>query len=228
MVCAVCLSLLSCLANIFTLMTEAICRFESSLECQGISRYNIDIAPSLRKVASNCCISFVERNEDDWNAAVPTLDRCNIIFLLSGETTKILGTFVSALVLVLGAGPCYVSSANSRAHCLFLCTARPSSWDLYLVLHLMFLSYPIAFRDVMTPTFPRQSAHRLRWCDKSIYKNSVAFSPQTNYNDCTTANGKRNLVTTFVHRGVSRDQRGRTPKAVNFSFLDRSRYFSFK
>jgi hypothetical protein len=35
-------------------------------------------------------------------------------------------------------------------------------------------------------------------------------------------------VPTFVDRGVSRGQRGGTPTAVNLSFLDRSRYFSFK
>jgi hypothetical protein len=36
------------------------------------------------------------------------------------------------------------------------------------------------------------------------------------------------LVSTFVDRGVSRDQRGGSPTVVNLSFLDRSRYFSFK
>jgi hypothetical protein len=35
-------------------------------------------------------------------------------------------------------------------------------------------------------------------------------------------------VPTFVDREVSRGQRGGTPAAVNLSFLDRSRYFSFK
>jgi hypothetical protein len=33
---------------------------------------------------------------------------------------------------------------------------------------------------------------------------------------------------TFVGRGVSRGQRGGSPTVVNLSFLDRSRYFSFK
>jgi hypothetical protein len=33
---------------------------------------------------------------------------------------------------------------------------------------------------------------------------------------------------TFVDRGVSRGQRGGSPTVVNLSFLDRSRYFSFK
>jgi hypothetical protein len=35
-------------------------------------------------------------------------------------------------------------------------------------------------------------------------------------------------VPTFVDSGVSRGQRGRSPTVVNLSFLDRSRYFSFK
>jgi hypothetical protein len=56
----------------------------------------------------------------------------------------------------------------------------------------------------------------------------VAFSPQANYTDCATATCWRNLVPTFVDRGVSRGQRDGTPTVVNLSFLDRSRYFSFK
>jgi hypothetical protein len=38
----------------------------------------------------------------------------------------------------------------------------------------------------------------------------------------------RNLVLTFVDRGVWHGQRGGSPTVVNLSFLDRSRYFSFK
>jgi hypothetical protein len=55
----------------------------------------------------------------------------------------------------------------------------------------------------------------------------VAFSPQTNYADWTTAACQRNLVPNFVDL-VSRGQRGRSPTVVNLSFIDRSRYFSFK
>jgi hypothetical protein len=36
------------------------------------------------------------------------------------------------------------------------------------------------------------------------------------------------LVPTFVDRGVSHGQRHASPTVVNLSFLDRSRYFSFK
>jgi hypothetical protein len=53
--------------------------------------------------------------------------------------------------------------------------------------------------------------------------NSVAFSPQANYNDLATATCWRHLVPTFAERGVSRGQRGGSPTIINLSFLDRSR-----
>jgi hypothetical protein len=43
----------------------------------------------------------------------------------------------------------------------------------------------------------------------------VAFSPQANYTDWATATCRRNLVPTFVNRGVSRGQHVGTPTAVN-------------
>jgi hypothetical protein len=58
--------------------------------------------------------------------------------------------------------------------------------------------------------------------------NSVALSMRAKYTDGPTATCWRNLVSTFVDRGVSRGQRGGSPTVVNLSFLDRSRYFSFK
>jgi hypothetical protein len=58
--------------------------------------------------------------------------------------------------------------------------------------------------------------------------NSVALSPRANYTDRPTAACRPNLVSTFVDRGVLRGQRGGSPTVVNLSFLDRSRYFSFK
>jgi hypothetical protein len=57
---------------------------------------------------------------------------------------------------------------------------------------------------------------------------SVGLNPQANCTDWATATCRRNLVPTFVDRWVSRDQRGGSPTVVNLSFLDRSRYFSFK
>jgi hypothetical protein len=36
------------------------------------------------------------------------------------------------------------------------------------------------------------------------------------------------LVPTFADRGVSRGQRVESPRSLIFSFIDRSRYFSFK
>jgi hypothetical protein len=59
-------------------------------------------------------------------------------------------------------------------------------------------------------------------------KNSVALGPRASYTDWATATCRRNLVPTFVDRGMSRGQRGGSPTVVNLSFLDRSRYFSFK
>jgi hypothetical protein len=61
-----------------------------------------------------------------------------------------------------------------------------------------------------------------------IKTNSVALSPRANYTDWATATCQRNLVPTFMDSGVSRGQLGGSPTAVNLSFLDRSRYFSFK
>jgi hypothetical protein len=60
-----------------------------------------------------------------------------------------------------------------------------------------------------------------------LQTNSVAFQ-QANYIDWATATSRRNLVPTFADRGVSRGQHGGTPTVVYLSFLDRSRYFSFK
>jgi hypothetical protein len=56
-------------------------------------------------------------------------------------------------------------------------------------------------------------------------KSSVAIIPQANYTDWTTLTYRRNIVPTFADRGVSRDQRGESPTAVNLSFRDQSRYF---
>jgi hypothetical protein len=56
----------------------------------------------------------------------------------------------------------------------------------------------------------------------------MALSPQANYTDWTTATCRRNLVPTFVDRGVSCGQRGGSLTVVNLRFLDRCRYFSFK
>jgi hypothetical protein len=50
--------------------------------------------------------------------------------------------------------------------------------------------------------------------------NSEALSPQANYTDWATSTSWRNLVPTFVDRGVSRSQPGGSPTVVNLSFLD--------
>jgi hypothetical protein len=60
------------------------------------------------------------------------------------------------------------------------------------------------------------------------HTNSMVLSPQSNYTDWAPATCRRNAVPTFVYRGVSRGQRGRSSTVVNLSFLDRNCYFSFK
>jgi hypothetical protein len=47
--------------------------------------------------------------------------------------------------------------------------------------------------------------------------NSMVLSPHVNYTDWATAACRRNLVPTFVDRGVSRGQGGGSLKAVNLS-----------
>jgi hypothetical protein len=56
--------------------------------------------------------------------------------------------------------------------------------------------------------------------------NSMALSLQVNYTDWATATCRRNSVPTFVDRGVSRGQRGRSPTVVNLSFLDRNVHYT--
>jgi hypothetical protein len=53
--------------------------------------------------------------------------------------------------------------------------------------------------------------------------NSVALSLLANYTDWATTTCQRNLVPTFVDRGVSCGQHGGSPTFVNLSFLDRSK-----
>jgi hypothetical protein len=64
---------------------------------------------------------------------------------------------------------------------------------------------------------------------KKKQTNSVALSPRANYTDWLS---DRNLSTKFsaknVDSWVSRGQRGGSPTIVYLSFLERSRYFSFK
>jgi hypothetical protein len=63
----------------------------------------------------------------------------------------------------------------------------------------------------------------------TMYKNSMALSPQANYTDWATATCRQNLVPTFVDREVSRGQSGGSPAVVNLSFLDRNTmYMAYK
>jgi hypothetical protein len=56
----------------------------------------------------------------------------------------------------------------------------------------------------------------------------MAFSPQANYTNWSTASGRQILEPTFVDRGVLRGQRSGSLTTVNLSFPDQSHYFSFK
>jgi hypothetical protein len=58
--------------------------------------------------------------------------------------------------------------------------------------------------------------------------NSVALIPQERYTDWTTASCRRNMLPTFVDRGVSRGQRSGSPTFVNLRFIYRSRYLFVK
>jgi hypothetical protein len=65
----------------------------------------------------------------------------------------------------------------------------------------------------------------------TVYKETNklrGFYPRANYTDWTAAACRRNLLPTFVDRGVWRGQRGGSPTVVNLSFIDRSRYFFFQ
>jgi hypothetical protein len=64
----------------------------------------------------------------------------------------------------------------------------------------------------------RKQAHHWKWLRTLEGTNSVALSPQANYTDWTTATCQRNLVTTFVDRGVSRGQCGGSPRSLILVF----------
>jgi hypothetical protein len=68
--------------------------------------------------------------------------------------------------------------------------------------------------------------HALAVYKQTKQTNSVALSPRTNYTDWVTATCRRNVVPTFVDRGVSRGQCGGSPTVVNLSFLDRTSLLS--
>jgi hypothetical protein len=89
--------------------------------------------------------------------------------------------------------------------------------------HIVILTLRHKIRLYSSVTWVRQF-----WFSSNKQTNSVALSPRANYTDWGTATCRRNLVSTFVDRGVSRRQRGGSPTVVNLSFLDRCRYFSFK
>jgi hypothetical protein len=56
-------------------------------------------------------------------------------------------------------------------------------------------------------------------CLSPYQTNSVALGPRANYTNWSTAMCGRNLVPTFVDRGVSRGQRGGSPTFITLSDL---------
>jgi hypothetical protein len=108
----------------------------------------------------------------------------------------------------------------------------PSSTIWYTTLHAIYHTVDKQVNFLCSGSFTAipmlfQSVHRI-WSTNKNKTDSVALSPQANYTDWATATFWWNLVSTSVDRGVSRGQRGRSPTIINLSFLDRSRYFSFK
>jgi hypothetical protein len=62
---------------------------------------------------------------------------------------------------------------------------------------------------------PRTESSTFRPPQNWAYKtDSVAFSPKANYTDWATATCQRNVMPTFVDRGVSRGQRGGSPRSL--------------
>jgi hypothetical protein len=95
--------------------------------------------------------------------------------------------------------------------------------DLFVACIMLISSLPLSSTLKMVSTYSWETSvvlHRNTKNNKQT--NSVALSPRA------TATCRQNLVPTFVDRGVSRGQRGKSPTVVNLSFLDRNRHFSFK
>jgi hypothetical protein len=91
---------------------------------------------------------------------------------------------------------------------------EPIVWTVLAVQHLTTLYTSTAgYRDNFTFTIYIY-----------LYIYSVALSPRANYTVWATATCRRNLLPTFVDRGVSRGQRVGSPTVVNLSFIDWSRY----
>jgi hypothetical protein len=113
---------------------------------------------------------------------------------------------------------------NFTLHCVTESSTRFSNTCLDLTFatnvsdeSLYYITYFSYHRPVTLSTIK----HHARWGQKVQKKNSVVFSPQAIYTDWVTTTCQRNLVPTFVDRGVSCGQCGGSPTAVNLSFLDR-------
>jgi hypothetical protein len=131
-----------------------------------------------------------------------------------------------------------ISSARTAQATLFLCCIAVVSQRWHYVFSYCVIDHRHGLcRSDHVCVFlygPLPSDGRLSSIHNSCFQwichktNFVALNPRANYTDWATATCRRNLVPTFVDKGVSRGQRGGSPAFVNLSFLDQSRYFSFK
>jgi hypothetical protein len=98
-------------------------------------------------------------------------------------------------------------------------------------LHKTYIKFKNYMHQELISSWPMgHSVYKCKTCEATVEvpfhvilthrTNSVALSPRANYTDWATAIYRRNLVPTFVDRGVPRGQRGGSPTAVNLSFLD--------
>jgi hypothetical protein len=119
-------------------------------------------------------------------------------------------------------GPLGTASQETESSILkFMFQIKRGRWTMSRVVTAMLLNIILTF----FPTSLRRVL--LYWC-KQKEQIPWAFSPQAIYTDWTTETGRRNLVPTFVNRGMSRGQSGGSHTAVNLSFICRSRYFSLQ
>jgi hypothetical protein len=152
-----------------------------------------------------------------------------------GENIELGGLFCS-LWTKKGVGrseTCLVVFASCKTKCLAILnsdgsTSRKLCWSLCIVLCVY--SSIRRFRPTLTDSAEQaRSASSPTRDDGNIQcqilpkecteqTNSVAFSPQTNNADWTTATSRPNLVPTFADRGVSHGQRGGSPRSLILAF----------
>jgi hypothetical protein len=94
-------------------------------------------------------------------------------------------------------GDCFISQFWTLSIDLSLI----SNTQWMFVPHRKHITSPLRAQQANATSMPVMTLYN---CNKK--KNSMALSPQANYTDWVTATCRRNLVPTFVDRGVSRGQ----------------------